>query len=673
MFNNKKGQSLIELLVVMGLAAVLMPPIFTGFMSARDGKAQQRQRLLATSLMKETQEETRNIRERGWSYLAPTGTYHPALSGSSLSLVAGATGVNGFTQQVVVDDVYRNANGAIVISPTPGILDPSSKKISTTISWTTPRISSINHVTYMTRFRDNLSYSETTKAQFNNDPTHLSIFDKTTAVNTAGSTLVDDGEVDMGLGGLSDWCNPAQSVTTVNLSRQGIPTAISAIEGSVITGTGGNASGPTFAQTSFPLAQVSGTYDNNKANGVFRDQDHYGYIATTDHNAEVKILDLNQFSNPPTNDKFLNVGWFDAPGNGQTYGKSVYVLNNIGYLTTLDNKFYTFDLSSKSDSRPRFGTYDLDLTAVGNKVVVINKGSKIYAFVAINSTTTQLKVIDVTDPTNPSVVAWYQTNNNQPGIDVVTNPTGTRAYLVTSYASGKKDFFILDISASILSGNLPLIGDYDTGGMTPDGVAIATGNRAIIVGTGGSYQYVVLKLDDESSPVTCPKIGLSIASGAFGVSTVIQSNGDAYAYIVTGDTNAELKIIEGGPGGSFGYNGIYTSAPFDTDGGFVHAFNRFTANVSVPSQTSISLQVAVANAGTNGCVNANYTFIGPNSADYGNSHFQPVGTVITGLIPLVTFQNYVNPGRCFKYKAYLNTPDSSRTPALLDMTINYSP
>ena len=87
-------------------------------MSSRDGKAQQKQRLLATSLMKQTQEETRNIRERGWSYLVPTGTYHPELSGSSWSLVAGAASTNGFTQQVVVDDVYRDVNGTIVLFPT---------------------------------------------------------------------------------------------------------------------------------------------------------------------------------------------------------------------------------------------------------------------------------------------------------------------------------------------------------------------------------------------------------------------------------------------------------------------------------------------------------------------------------------------------------------------------
>ncbi|MFA6081701.1 MAG: hypothetical protein WC741_04840 [Patescibacteria group bacterium] len=669
---NKKGQSLIELLIIIGLSAFLMPPIFMGYMSSREGKAQQKKRLLATSLMKETQEETRNIREHGWDYLAPTGTYHPVLSGSTLSLVAGPTNINGFTQQVVVGDVYRNTSGTIVLSPTPGLLDPSTKKITTTISWTEPRISSINHATYMTRFRDNIPYTETTKAQFNNDPTHLSVFDKTTAVNTTGSTLPDDGEVDMGLGGLSDWCNPAQSVTTVNLSRQGIPTAISAIDGSVITGTGGNASGPTFAQTSFPSAQTTGTYDNNKANGVFRDNEHYGYIATTDHNAEVKILDLDQYSNPPVNDKFLNIGWFNAPGNGTTYGNSVYVLNNIGYLTTLDNKFYTFNLTEKTNQRSELGSYDLG--GIGNKIVVSTRNNKTYAFVAMDSTTTQLQVIDVTHPEAPLKVAWYETGNSQPGIDIATNSSGTRAYLVTSYASGKKDFFILDTSAEALSGNLPLIGTFDTGGMTPKGVAIATGNRAIIVGTGGSYQYMVLKLDDETSPVSCPNIGLAIAGGAFGVSTVTQSsNGYAYAYIVTGDTNAELKIIEGGPGGSFGYNGVYTSAPFDTDGTFTHAFNRFFANVSVPSQTSIGLQVAVANAGANGCIDANYTFIGPDPADYLNSRFQPVGSVISGQIPLVTYQNYVNPGRCFKYKAYLNTPDSSRTPALFDMTVNYSP
>ena len=173
---------------------------------------------------------------------------------------------------------------------------PSTKKITTTISWSTPRPSSVEHVTYMTRFRDNLPHIETTKSQFNNDPTHLSVFNKTAAVNTVGSLLSDDGEVDMGLGGLSDWCNPNLSIAAFDLPKSGVANAISAIEGKVFSGTGDNASGVSFADVSIsnanpPTASQNGTFDGYKTNGIFGDS-NYVYLATDNNTKEVVIIDL---------------------------------------------------------------------------------------------------------------------------------------------------------------------------------------------------------------------------------------------------------------------------------------------------------------------------------------------------------------------------------------------
>lgn len=659
--SSKKGQSLIELLLVIALAALLMPPIFMGYMSSREGKAQQKQRLLATVLMKKTQEETRNIRERGWNYIASTGTYHPETSGSSMSLVAGAANVDGFNQQVVVDNVYRDANGAIVISPTPGVLDPSTKKITTTISWSTPRISSVDHTTYMTRFRDNLSYVETTRAQFNNDPTHLSVFDKTAAVNTSGSLLPDDGEIDMGLGGLSNWCDPNLSIAALDLPKSGVANAISAIEGQVFAGTGENSSGVSFANISVsntypPTSSILGEADGFKTNGVFGES-NYAYLATDNNVKEVSIIDLTQ--QDPVTKKYSEIGYFNAPGNGD--GVSVYTSGNIGFVTD-GNYLYTFDISSKTGPRPLLGSRQL--AANGTKVIV--NGS--YAFVSIAGATQEMQIVQFSGDGRTLTIVGSADVNGAAAYDVYVNSTGTRAYLATGADSGKREFFIINTSSK--NGSRPTVGSYEANGMNPKAVTIVTGNKAILVGMGGE-EYQVIDISNESSPVRCG--GFNVDTGIRGISSVLESDDDAYSYIITGDSTSELKIIEGGPGGAFGYNGTYTSAPYDSGAGFSHAFNRFIANISEPSQTSITLQVAVADAGVNGCIDANYTFIGPDSADYLNSHFNPVGSLINGQIPLTTFQNYVNPGRCFKYKAYLNTPDSSRTPALLDMNINYSP
>jgi hypothetical protein len=470
----------------------------------------------------------------------------------------------------------------------------------------------------------------------------------------------------MGLGGLGDWCNPNLSIASFDLPKSGVANAISAIEGQVFTGTGDNASGISYADvnitnTNPPTALTSGTFDGFKTNGIFGEND-YAYLATDSNSNEVEIIDLNQ--QDPVTKKYSEAGYYNVPGN--TNANSVYVLNNIGYATT-PSKLYTYDLTSRSGSRSDLG--NVTLAGAGNKVIVKVFDGNTYAFVAVGSGSNQLQIVQVTNGGQTLSVLGQATVNGGNGVDLFVNDTGTRVYLATTYVAGKSDLFIIDITSK--SGNLPVLGTYSTNGMNPKGVAVVPGNHVIIVGTSGEEYQVANISSDEMTITHCG--GLNIDTGVNGVASVLEADNDAYSYLITGDASSELKIIEGGPGGSFGFNGTYISAPFDTNGSFSHAFNRFYANVSVPLQTSISLQVAVADAGSNGCIDANYTFIGPDPTDYLGSHFNPAGSVISGQIPLTTFQNYVNPGRCFKYKAYLNTPDSSRTPALLDMNINYSP
>lgn len=637
-FNSRAGQSLIELLMTIALASIVIPALLTAFVSTREGRAQQDQRLQAVFLLQEAQEAVRSVREKDWTTFATNGTFYPSIIGSSWVLLGGTETINGFVRQIVVSDVRRDASGKVV--QTGGTIDPSSKKITISVSWNLPLVSIVTSTAYLTR-HNNQIYIETTAEEFNaGTKTGVAV------------TNTDGGEIVLGAGGSGDWCRPNLSIAAVDLPKQGIANAITAIEGKVFAGTGENASGVSFANVSIgntnpPSGTITGTFDGYKTNGVFGET-NYAYLATDNNFKEIVIIDLTQ---KDANNKYLEAGFFNAPGNGN--GNSIFVSGNIGYMTSGD-KLYTFDLSSKSGSRPQLGS--VGLAGTGNRVNVVGD----YAYIAIDSATTQMQIIEVGNGGRDLTVVGQAAVNGQVAKDIFVNNTGTRAYIVTASSSTQSEFFVIDVSTK--TGSRSVLGSYDTSGMNPKGVTVVTGNRAIVVGTN-SEEYQVINITNEANPNQCGN--LSIDTGINGITAVIESDGDAFSYIITGDGSSELKIIEGGPGGQYASSGVFESKTFDASS--EAAFNKFSATVTKPPSTDITFQIGLTHAISGSCDNVTFTFVGPDKT---SSTFY----TSEGEIP---FDNdgygFENPGRCLRYRAYLTASDASQTPILYDITFSYSP
>src|SRR3989344_8308197 len=98
---RQKGQTLIELLITIGLSAILIPALLTGFALARNGRAQQDQRLKAVAYVKEAEEGVRVVTHNAWENIT-NGVYHPAVSGSTWSLVSGSESIDGFTRRISI-------------------------------------------------------------------------------------------------------------------------------------------------------------------------------------------------------------------------------------------------------------------------------------------------------------------------------------------------------------------------------------------------------------------------------------------------------------------------------------------------------------------------------------------------------------------------------------------
>lgn len=650
---KNKGQSLIELLIVISLTAIFLPSLLSGLTSSREGKAQQLQREDAYDLLRESEEASKIVRERDWSEISSNGNFYPQITGTTYALVAitlTPTPANGFTRIVNIADAYRDSSGNITTS---GTIDPATKKITTTVSWTSPYSSSINSVIYLSRYLNNTYHTETTESDFNLGAA---------SAGTSGVSVIneDGGEVVLGTGsGGSSWCNPSLSISAVDLPKSGVANAISAIEGQVVAGTGENASGVSFARVNIsnpaqptpPDGTLNGTFDGYKTNGVFIEfnSPNYAYVATDNNSKEDVIIDL---TSQDANGKFSSPGYFNAPGNVNS--KSLYVSGDIGYALVND-KLYTIDLSSKTGSRPQLGVFSL--AGNGNKVIV--NGS--YAYVAVESVSKQLQIIQVSSDGITMSEAGYATLDGSYGRDLFVNTGATRAYVATAVSSTQHEMFVVDISSK--TGSRPTVGAYETNGMDPKGIAIVPGNRGIIAGTSGQ-EYQVFKTNVETvNPTMSQCGGLNIDSGINGLSTVSESDGDNFSYIITGDATSELKIIKGGPGGIFSTSGTFESGIFDA--GSNVSFNRFSFTADTPLNTSLPLQVASATTSTN-CDSATYSYVGPDSTSA--TYFTSSGT-----IPFAVSGSFINPGRCFRYKAFFSSNDILYTAVLKDVTVNYSP
>lgn len=647
--------------------------------ASREGKAQQTQRIKAVAFLRETQEVLRNIRNREWDNISTNGTYHTEISGAEWILQTGVSPANadGFTQQIDIGYVYRDTTtGGIVPTPTPATIDPSTKRVDVTITWNQPFTTSISSTFYLTRYLDNAQIIETSVNDFDQG-TQTAV----TAESPSGNNGSDDGQVLLSGGGTKEWCAPETPQVEYNLAGQGEAKGVVADEDRAFVGTGQNASGKAFYNVRVDpnvdppqILDPVEIYDpspSHKTNDIFgevNDSQRFAYLATDRNDREVVIL--NATPNIPS--LLLNVNV-----SGNVNGKSVYVSGDILYVTTSDNKLHTYQLSS---DRTRATFQDsINLPSVGNNIFVDNG----WVFIAMDSTTSQLQIINATNPSDLATAGSINVGNNQSGKDVVARSGGDRAYLVTSVSTSTNvsEIFIIDTSnkdnLSIANGGNAKYDTSANGNMDPKAISLVSGYKAIAVGYDGDPYIVFEHLNDDKLDF-CGKLtveGLKIN----GISSLLTSEGKTFSYIITEDSGKELQIIEGGPGGEFSSEGTYESKTYEFP--LPASFNRFTATVNQPTfNTKVRLQVAVAlgNQLAPYCNNANYTFIGPDPSDYTGSFFETSSTgnnlTIEGVIPFGSLiGNYVHPGRCFRYKAILTTQTSNETPYLNDMTINYSP
>jgi type II secretory pathway pseudopilin PulG len=305
--NHSRGQLLVELLLAMALAAIMLPALLLALVTSRQGKAQQQQRLDATTLSKEAYDALRIIREQGWAFVASNGTYYPTLTGNTWTLATGSATIGGFSRYITISDTLRDASGNIVGSG--GSPDPSTKKVTITVSWSTPQQSSVSGTYYIVR-TDNQIHTEGSYSEF-------------TAGTKTSTQVTDpaDGRVKLASNTKGQWCLPSFSSATITLP-DGPPVSVASVSDASVTNPNKVfvATSPTSA-TSIKLAYVTVTANTDPP------------VATIQGKFTMDSAQYSNASLVPT-------------GTGLD---NSFITNKVAYYKSSSNKTYALVATSKPD------------------------------------------------------------------------------------------------------------------------------------------------------------------------------------------------------------------------------------------------------------------------------------------------------------------------------------
>lgn len=138
--NKQKGQSLVELLLAMGVFVLAVTAITWLILDVYLADRAGRERMLATFLAKEGLEATRSIRDSDWSNLT-AGTHGLAISGDNWIF-------QGTEEDV--SDRLREGTRKIIVEE----IDPDRKKASSQVAWklTEARSQDVSLITYLTNW-----------------------------------------------------------------------------------------------------------------------------------------------------------------------------------------------------------------------------------------------------------------------------------------------------------------------------------------------------------------------------------------------------------------------------------------------------------------------------------------------------------------------------------------
>lgn len=462
-WSGDRGFGLIEVIVAVALIAVLSVVAVTTVVGSFSTNRLSQDETEATLLAQQGLEAAHSIKRKGW-----TSPFLATDCSSGCGLTAGGSGwtwsgsnnvLGDYTRVVTISSVQRDGSNTIVTSG--GSDDPDTKRITSTVTWdfSPSRSNSITLETYVTNYLKSIigDWSNISQVGYydtsgNSNGIKIAVSGNYVYIVTSGGspdfyavdvstpaspTLADtlslagtlyDVVVDGNYAYVASNDN-SNELIVVNISN---PTNISQVGSYNAPGTS-DALGldvvgnrlymvTTNSTDEFYVINIStpaspsylgSTNLGSTANAV-KVLGNYAYVASDSNSEELQVVDVTNPASPNL------VGSYDASGSGN--GETVTGAGSTVYLGRESND----DVLSFSVSTPTSPSL-LDTYPYGDNVRDLSLGSgDSYLFVAGDLNSAELVVLDVSDPSDLTVLGSYNASSDLNG--VVYSSTLDRAF-----------------------------------------------------------------------------------------------------------------------------------------------------------------------------------------------------------------------------------------------------
>ncbi len=508
---NQSGQSLIEVLVALGLASAISVSVLGIMVQAQILNLSTKQRIEANTISDQLIEQARSARDLLWSADKSSGNqYYFSQNSGSWQLETGANSLTDgtYTAYLELEEVFRDENGNIADS---GTLDPATVKVISNVSWTTRFNRNLSQTTLLTRRVANRNLVQT---DWSGGSGQIDWADDTQYESDDGNVDVSlqPGEVRLAKQGRGGWQSGPDKIASLDLGTT--------VNDVVVVGTDAFVAGQASNQSlmvvdvnqkeSPSLETTLGL--NGPLRGLIREGD-YLFGALGNVSKGFVVIDISDPDNP------TQVGSVNFGGEGN----EIFVSGNHAYIagSGISQGLIIVDISNPNNPSQ---TSTLDIGAKGNDVFV--SGDR--AFVASDNATQSLAVVNVSDRNNPSLMTNMATDGTYTRLD--GKASANQLYATSDHVS--KGLVIVDVTTPSSPTIFREMNVYDAG------QAVYELDDYIYLGINDNdFGFQIVDNADKDSPARIGEENVQDSARA------VFAKGD-YAYLGSEDPQAGLVIVD---------------------------------------------------------------------------------------------------------------------------------